>query len=365
MIFLDAIMVSLATVALLLTAINAMTIRTPRAGAHPEESEISILIPMRNEARNVSEVMESIALSLGHRNCEVIVLDDQSTDETASLLEAAKTRLPHLRVISGSKPDEGWLGKPAALEQLFRAASGDYLVFMDADVRLQPNAIPSTISLMKEREWDFTSPYPRQVANTFLERVIQPLLQWSWFASVPLRVAERYRVPSMAVANGQLFIVRRDALLAIDGFSRVKSEILEDIEIARHLWRAGKRGIVTDGSAVAECRMYASSSELIDGYSKSLWRAFGSPLGAIIATAILLATSLLPLIAGLMGDPWGWFAYFSISLSRLIAALRTRSFWQSFLLHPISVAILVFILVRSYLLKSQGRLQWRDRNISV
>ena len=365
MVFVDAIMVSLATIALLLTVINAMTIRTPRLGAPHEESQISILIPMRNEARNVAEVMDSIALSLGNREYELIALDDQSTDETGSLLEAAKSKLPHLKVISGSEPDRGWLGKPAALEKLFRAASGDYLVFMDADVRLEPNAIPSTISLMKQKGWDFTSPYPRQVANTFLERVVQPLLQWSWFASVPLRVAERYRIPSMAVANGQLFIVRRDALQAIDGFSRVKSEILEDIEIARHLWRAGKRGIVTDGSAVAECRMYASSSELIDGYSKSLWRAFGSPLGATIISAILFATSVLPLVAGLMGDPWGWFAYFTVSLSRLIAALRTRSFWQSFLLHPLSVTILIYILLRSYLLKSQGRLLWRDRNISL
>lgn len=374
MLILEIALIALAPVALLLTLLNAATIlqpvnRTPedRKGSTPRK--ISVLLPLRNEAKNVTALIESIAAQIGeskvNHRWEVIALDDDSTDETHQLLLDSRSKLDLLKIIRSDGPREGWLGKPAAQERLFREASGDFLVFIDADVRLEPEAIVRSVELMIERDWDFTSPYPRQIAMTFVERMIQPLLQWSWLASVPLRLAERLRIPSMAVANGQLFIVKRDALEEIGGFASVKSEILEDLELARALWRANKKGSVVDGSAIASCRMYEGGKELIDGYSKSIWRAFGSPRGALVATLLLLATSWAPLLMALTGNPWGWIAYFFVSLSRLIAALRTRSFWQGFLLHPISVAILLYILIRSFILKSQGRLSWRDRKIEL
>lgn len=373
MFFFEITLLALASLALLLTLINAATIITPNLDPKTNPSStsmnISILLPLRNEAKNVKELIDSIAQQIAPsktlHHWEVIALDDDSSDQTHQLLLDSQSHLEEMKIIGSDGPMEGWLGKPAAQERLFRASRGDYLVFIDADVRLGPQAIVRSIDVMIERGWDFTSPYPRQIALSFVERMIQPLLQWSWFASVPLRLAARLRTPSMAVANGQLFIVKRSALEEIDGFTSVKSEVLEDLEIARSLWRADKKGSVIDGSAIATCRMYESGAELIDGYSKSLWRAFGSPLGAAIAALLLLATSWLPLVVALTGDPWGWIAYFFISLSRLIAAMRTRSFWQSFLLHPVSVAIVLYILIRSFILKSQGRLSWRDRIIEV
>jgi glycosyltransferase involved in cell wall biosynthesis len=296
---------------------------------------------------------------------EVIALDDQSSDDTQIMLEKLREVLPELQVLTGDGPGVGWLGKPAAQQRLISESKGRYLVFIDADVRLEPGAISAAIALMERNGWDFVSPYPRQEAVTFIERVIQPLLQWSWFASIPLRLAARMRIPSMAVANGQFFIVERSALASIDGFTSVKGEVLEDIELARQLWKSGFHGSVIDGSSISYCRMYQDGKELIDGYSKSLWRAFGSPLGATVALLLMIITSWLPLIAGILGSPIGWLAYFAISLSRLIAALRTRSFWQSFLLHPISVAILIFMVFRSFNLKRQGALTWRDRSIAI
>lgn len=369
MFFLEFSVIALASIALILTFINAATILSPGNQKGSTPRKISILLPLRNEAKNVEGLIDSIAVQTGaskiNHQWEVIALDDDSTDQTHQLLLDSQSKLELLKIIRSDGPLDNWLGKPAAQERLFREATGDYLVFIDADVRLEPRAVERSIELMVERDWDFTSPYPRQIAMTFIERMVQPLLQWSWFASVPLRLAERLRTPSMAVANGQLFIVKREALESIGGFASVKSEILEDIELARTLWRANKKGSVSDGSSIAYCRMYEGGRELIDGYSKSLWRAFGSPLGAFVAASLLFATSWLPLLLALSGDPWGWIAYFFISLSRLIAALRTRSFWQGFLLHPLSVAILLYILIRSFLLKSQGRLSWRDRVIEL
>ena len=357
------------SLALALTILNAITIWTAHLPPQEWASEVSLLVPLRNEERNVAGLVRSLEASLevehGSESWEVLLLDDQSSDGTRRLLEVSLSSLRSARILSGVDPESGWLGKPAAQQRLFAASQGSYLVFIDADVRLAPGAISAAISEMKRHDWHFISPYPRQIALTFLERLIQPLLQWSWFASVPLRIAARLRTPSMAVANGQFFIVTREALEAIGGFRSVRGEVLEDLELARVLWRAGFTGSVIDGSEIAHCRMYQSGQELIDGYGKSLWRAFGSPLGAIFALSLMILTSWVPLIAGVAGNPWGWFAFFAISLSRLIAALRTASFWQSFLLHPISVAILLYMVIRSFMLKYRGELTWRDRSITL
>jgi cellulose synthase/poly-beta-1,6-N-acetylglucosamine synthase-like glycosyltransferase len=366
---LQLVITGLTLLALAFTLFNALTIWRPQLPPERWSKDVSLLIPLRNEARNVSPLIESLKDSLSvereRQSWEVIALNDQSSDQTGELIQNAKKSLSELNVLNGETPPSGWLGKPAAQERLFKTSRGRYLVFIDADVRLAPGAISAAIDEMESMRWDWISPYPRQIAKSFLERIIQPLLQWSWFASVPLTFAAKFRIPSMAVANGQFFIVRRDALSAIGGFDSVKGEVLEDIELARRLWRAGLSGSVVDGSAIAHCKMYESNQELIDGYSKSLWRAFGSPAGALFAIALMVATSWLPLIAGILGNPWGWFAFFAISLSRLVAALRTASFWQSFLLHPLSVALLTYMVARSFRLKRTGNLTWRDRAIAT
>jgi glycosyltransferase involved in cell wall biosynthesis len=355
----------LSFLALLLTIFNALTIWRPRSKSENIEESVSILIPMRNEARNVIQLLANLSQVKDIERYELIAINDGSTDNTRALLSESKELLPQLQILEGKTLPPGWLGKPHALHQLFNQSKSHYLLFLDADVRISPVAIEKSISMMKTYDWNFISPYPKQIAQSFLERMIQPLLQWSWFASVPLRLATKYRITAMAVANGQFFLVERTALEKIAGFESIKDQVLDDIELARQLWRSGAKGSVVEGSALAECRMYQNGSELISGYSKSLWRAFGSPLGAAMAASLLLLTSWGALIAALFISPLGWLAFFAISASRLIAARSTRSFWQGFLLHPLSVIILLYILLRSFYLKRKGRLIWRDRVLST
>jgi len=348
------------------TVLNSLTLWSTEIsersnGDSYREASISLLIPMRNEAGNVAELLDSLDKVEGIDSIEVIAIDDQSDDATLDQVQSANRS--YLRVIQGRALEPGWLGKPHAMQQLFEASTGEILAFIDADVRLERNGIRRAISVMRANNWSFISPYPRQLAFTFIERMIQPLLQWSWFASVPLRFAAWRQVPSMAVGNGQFFIVERSALQGIGGFAGVKGEVLEDVELVRLLWRNKIKGSVIDASDLARCRMYHDANQVIAGYSKSLWKAFGSPSGAIATALLLLATSWLPLILGVLGSAWGWIAFFALSLSRLLAAIRTRSFWQGFLLHPISVVIFIYILLLSFHKKRNGALQWRGRVI--
>jgi hypothetical protein len=208
---------------------------------------------------------------------------------------------------------------------------------------------------MVKKKWDFISPYPRQRTSGFLQLLIQPLLQWSWFSSIPFIYAYRYPNKSMAVANGQFLIVKADAYRSADGHKGIKSQVLDDIELARSIIRSGFKGGPVDGSVIAECQMYKGRDDLIAGYTKSLWRAFGSPIGAVIAIAILLATAL-PFIQFSAGITF-------ILLSRLMVSLKVRSNLIAVIFHPIAMIAQSLLIIYSFYLHRIGRLSWRGRSI--
>lgn len=353
---------SLIAISSFFSALNFFTVRVPVFRAdQPISEKVSILVPLRNEAENVEGVMHSLIAQEWLDDFEIIALDDASSDMTLTLLNDISA--PNLTVINGANLPQGWLGKNFACHQLASHAQGDYLVFVDADVRLSPVAVASSIQSMKKWRWDFISPYPRQIAVSFLERLTQPLLQWSWFASLPLRLSELLQIPSMVVANGQFLVLDRRAYFESGGHETIKSEVLDDLELGRSMVRKGFRGGVAEASKVAECRMYTTSRELIAGYTKSQWRAFGNPVGALLAITILTLLSIVPFILGLAGNISGWLAYFTVALARLFVGIKTRSVISSSLLHPLSSALWIYLIILSWVRKSRGQLSWRGRRI--
>ena len=342
----------LCAIALIITVANVINMRVVGIkGATSVGETVDVLIPMRNEEENVEGCLKSVLNSELLDVSKVFVLDDGSSDSTAELISQFK-----VEKLIGTQPPTGWLGKVWACHNLAQVGSGKYLVFVDADVRLHPYAIASSITKMNKFGWDFISPYPRQISGSFLEKLIQPLLHWSWLASVPLRVAEKFPNRSMTIANGQFFIVKRSAYNTSGGHAAIPDEVLDDLELARLLISKGFKGGVADGSAVASCRMYKRNSQLIDGYTKSLWKAFGGQFGTLVAIFLLYFTGISPYIG--IGAP----ATF-IFLSRVLAAIKTRSNPVYAFLHPISILILLYLIVLSSIRKSRGTLQWRGRAI--
>ena len=355
------IILLLAALPLIFTLVNGLSMRVVRnADARQLDRSVSILIPMRNEIENVDGVITSALSSDLLAEYQVIVLDDQSVDGTAERL----SRYPGVETILGRSLPEDWLGKNYACHQLVAQSKGEYLVFVDADVRLSPYAIAAAISKLEALGWDFISPYPRQIADSFFERLVQPLLQWSWLSSLPLRFAERGTFASMVIANGQFLIVKRAAYLKVGGHKTIRHEVLDDLELARILVKEGFKGGVAEGSAIAECRMYDNRSALFNGYTKSLWRAFGSPLGALLAAAFLFVTGVLPLLLAIVGLRDAWLGYFLVVLSRYVAAIRTRSTPSTALLHPLAILTLIYLMASSGYKKSQGQLRWRGRSLT-
>jgi cellulose synthase/poly-beta-1,6-N-acetylglucosamine synthase-like glycosyltransferase len=343
---------------LTIAAVNFVQIRTPKATSHLLES-VGVLVPMRNEAENVEGIVATLAAQAG--SLHFYLLDDNSEDATFSLLNRFTRGDSRFTVISGAALHEKWIGKTWALQQLFEACDEEVLVSIDADVRLSNDAINKAVTLMHGARLDFVSPYPQQIAQSFAERLVQPLLQWSWLTTVPLRYAESSGQQSMAVANGQFFVVRRSALAAIGGYQSVKHAVIDDVFLARELIKSGSSGTVINGSDIAETRMYGSWSEIKAGYGKSLNQAFGSIVGAVFAAAFLIATSIAPLILGLFGNPYGWLGFAAIVGTRALSAIKSRGRVFDSVLHPISVLALIYLIAYSYL--RRGSIQWKGRTV--
>jgi len=348
----------LSGLALALTLLNALTIKVVKNNSATITKTVSILIPMRNEEQNVIECINSVSAQEGLKNFEIIVLDDHSEDQTADLL----SKFMNISKLNGTNLPDDWLGKLWACQQLADASTGEYLVYIDADVRLSRNAVASAISKMGK--WDFISPYPKQIAIGFVQRLFQPLLQWSWLASVPLFISQKLGIKSMAVANGQFLIIKRDAYFKSGGHHSVKSEVIDDIMLARQLLASGYSGGVAEASQVASCHMYKTAGELVNGYRKSLWKAFGSIFGTSVAILILFISGVAPFIGAIFGSKIGLISFGLIVLSRFISSIRTGTIPNTALLHPLAIVFLIGLIIYSWIGKLTNTLTWRDRKLS-
>ena len=343
---------------LVISLINHLWIRIPNNSTEIAQS-VAVLVPMRNEALNVAGIVETLSQQIGVPHLSFVIINDASTDSTGELLQTHTQSDSRFSILALEGPETGWLGKVSALEKGFHRTHADIVIALDADVRLEADAISKAVNQLNDLQLDFISPYPKQVANTFAEKMIQPILHWSWMTTVILRLAEKFPMRATAVANGQFFVVRREALAAIAGFSTVRTSILDDIDLARSLISGGFRGVVTQGSSIAQTRMYSGFDEIRQGYGKSLSYAFGGKVGTLIALSFLFLTGILPLLLALTGDINGWIALFFMTITRLISALRSRSNALLAFLHPISIAFLIYLIFYSY--RHRGMIQWKGR----
>jgi len=343
------------------TVFNALLLRRPLDIPQKFNGSVDVLIPLRNEEANLIGLLESLRSQVGIERIHFYLLDDNSTDNTYANLLAHIDEDSRFTALRGKELPSQWLGKPFALHQLIGQSDAETIVLIDADVRLAPHAIANSAVKMGQRNLDFVSIYPRQIALTFAERLIQPLLQWSWMSTVLLRIAERSSNPKLAVANGQFLICTSHALKEIGGFEQNKRAILDDIFLARTLLRQGFHGSVFDGSRIARCRMYSSWKQVRDGYTKSLWSGFGSIGGSFVAIAFLFSSSVLPFLMIILGFTWAWIGYVAIVLTRVISALSTQGRVRDSLLHPISALALIYLIVRSW--AQRGRVQWKGRTL--
>ncbi|MBF0660052.1 glycosyltransferase [Rhodococcus sp. (in: high G+C Gram-positive bacteria)] len=355
-------------------AANRFALPRLREGAAVTES-VTVVVPARDEAPRIASVIADLREQRGVPRLRVLVLDDDSSDGTFEIARRAADSDPRITVVrSSTPPPDGWTGKAAACERAFSESHPDetgVVVFIDADVRLRPGAIAAAVTLLRSRSAALVSPWPYQVAGTVTERLVQPLLFWSWFSILPVAVAHRTRRPSMAVACGQFLAFDTADYRAIGGHSAVAASPTEDLDLARTLRRSGRTTVVAAGGPLVSCRMYEGRHTLTGGYTRWLWSAFGSPAGAAAVVTAYAVAYVVPAVAAVAGRGhtrrWGVLGTGAALLSRAVARSTERgerldaADALGIAAHPVSVVIFGWLTAASVRARSAGRAVWKDR----
>jgi chlorobactene glucosyltransferase len=284
---------------------------------------ISVIVPARNEERNICRCVDAL-LGQTYPNFELIVVDDRSTDLTGKILDEMATRELRLQVIHGSDLPANWVGKPHAIIQGAAIASGDWLCFVDADTFGSAHLLLSAYLMANELHADLFSVLTGQEMGSFWEKVVLPLVFTGLTFGFSSRRVNDPDKPD-AIANGQFILIRKRVYQAVGGHRSICDSIVEDKDLARLVKGNGYRLVLADGRQVAVTRMYTSLPEMWEGWTKNIYLGLRDRLGLLLfGTCMgLLGALFLPLwLAGGIA----WFAY-SGSLVAGFVAIQALILW--------------------------------------
>ena len=337
---------------------------------------VSVVIPARNESRNIERCVRSV-LSTSYPSIEVIVVNDHSTDDTATIARTIAASDTRLRVIEAPELASGWFGKQWACAAGASEARGDLLVFTDADTQHAPDLLPRVVNAMHAQRADLLSVAGHQEMRTFWERVIQPQL----FALIAIRYGGTIHMsnakrPEDAIANGQFIAVARGAYVAIGGHALVRDRVAEDLSMAQEFVRAGRRVVVLLARQQLSTHMYASLREIVRGWRKNIYAGgrhatLGGAVGRWLYPGILIGVPVIGLIppialvlAGLGVLSVAWLTWSSIVVAAaLVFWLVIYSFMNApvryVVLYPLGLAMLLYIAIGAV---ARGRrVEWKER----
>ncbi len=382
----DALAALLALPALLalgLVAFNALFWSRGRplaAADRAAKGGVSVLIPARDEVANIERCVRAADAARGPIT-EIVVYDDGSTDGTSGVLAGLQAELARVRVVRGDDLPAGWVGKPYALHRLSVVASGELLLNIDADVTLREDGVLRMLSLLGAADHvpgglgaALVTAVPRQRTGSFIERLMIPLLHLCYVAWLPMPLIYRTRDPRVLAANGQLLLVRRSALNAVGGWTRVRAALVDDMALCRAVKESGGRVVFADGDQMADCRMYSDGASLWRGFSKNFYEGIGGhPLALIVVLGLHLLIFVTPYLAlpvALLLGASGLAAAAVVGLVanvslRLIMALRYGHSLFSVLLHPLAVLLMMGVLLDSFRWSRRGDIRWRGRSYAA
>jgi chlorobactene glucosyltransferase len=333
---------------------------------------VSILIPARNEERHIESCVQSL-LAQDYPSFEVLVLDDQSTDNTRAILERVAASHPALRIIDGETPPGNQVGKNWACNQLSLQAQGELFFFTDADTLSRSDTLKKTVTALIGSQADLLTGFPRQKVHTWGEKLLVPFFSWAFLSFIPLVFAYNLRLPFFSIAVGQMMLFRREAYLEIGGHENVSSSVVDDISLARRIKEKSLRWRVSYIADLISCRMYHSAQEAIDGFTKNLFAVFDYRLlpflFVFIWLFIMFWEPLVVLAFSLIGG------LFASQFSAIIACLILSNllwlipyiemkipFYLAFI-YPFTILANLGVAFRSMLHGLRGQVIWKGRTI--
>ena len=323
---------------------------------------ISVLIPARNEETNIATLLNDLK-NQSYKNIEVIVFNDQSTDRTAEITSDFCTIDKRYRLVHSDELPEGWLGKNNACHQLAKKASGEYLLFLDADVRIQSGLIESLTAQMHRHNLRLISVFPKQIMKTMGEKITVPVMNSILLSLLPMILTRESPRPSLAAANGQLMFFEKNTYLQVWPHEQVKNQMVEDILIARLYKKKGFAMQCMTGNETISCRMYHSLFDSILGFSRNVAEYFG---GNHLAALFYWFLGTFGIVFIALFLPFVYFiaSLFIVIITKIMVSIVSRqSVWENLLFALPQQLLLGIIVIYSYRNKIQKKAQWKGRNI--
>ena len=328
-------------------------------GTPAAATRVSILIPARDEEANIAACLDAAAASRGVE-IEIVVMDDGSADRTAEIVREYASRDPRIRLLACPPLPAGWTGKVHACQRLADAATGTHLLFIDADVRLEPDAAAAMAAHAQRRGIALVSGVPRQVIGSLGEALTVPMINLLMLGYLPGAGRAELKKPGFAAATGQLLLVDAAAYRATGGHEAVRHLLHDGIALARRFRAEGHRTEIVDGSALAACRMYTGFAPSWRGFLKNAHEGMATPIGLPVWTLILAGGHILPWF--LLPAPLAFAALSCSVCMRVGITLRMREPTWTILLHPATVAVGLAIQWASLVQRLRGRpAGWKGR----
>lgn len=329
---------------------------------------VSVLIPARNEERPIEECVNSI-LQSNYPHLEIIVLDDNSRDETYTIVRRLSQNHENLRVMKGEKLPPGWNGKNWACHQLANSARGEWFLFTDADTCHSPRSVTSALETAHRCHSDFVTAIPGLTLKTWSEKLVLPVIHYAFFTLLPYNIINFGKNCRLALGIGPFLFMSKDCYFSCGGFEAIKTEILDDMALAKKAKQNNRKITIIDGTGLMTVRFYTSFKEVWSGFSKNSFQAIGgSPhylFGITIVCYFLFIYPYIYLASAFLDHrsfalPLLQVAVISSIKITMAARFRTSVFYG--LLHPLMIVFILLILFNSFRLSLFGKkFEWKER----
>ncbi len=323
---------------------------------------ISVLIPARNEEKNIGNLLNDL-ISQNYQNIEILVFDDESNDKTAVIAHEFSVKDNRVRILHSEGLPESWLGKNFGCHTLAQAAKGEYLLFLDADVRIANDMIPKIISFAKHYKLGLVSVFPKQIMQSAGEKSTIPVMNYILLTLLPLILVRKSHFPSMAAANGQFMFFNTEIYRATWPHKKMKSDKVEDIKIARW-YKTQKIKIACLASEKSvSCRMYNGFGEAVHGFSKNVTQFFGNSFTIGILFWLVTTFGFVPVLLSYDLNFTGLYLLF-VLLTRIFVSKASNQNIIINLVYLIPQQFSLFLFLSKALVnRFQNHYEWKGRKI--
>lgn len=341
---------------------NFLFLHPPGKTGIDTSGSVDVCIPARNESDNLPNILNDLDRQT-YSKFRIFVYDDNSEDDTGAVLEMSAKKNPNIIPLRGIDLPEGWSGKNHACHQLAKHSTAPFLLFLDADVRIQPNFIEKIVGHMNNENLKLLSFFPVQIMQTYGERLVVPLINWILLTLLPMPLIKNSRRSSFSAANGQCMVFNAENYRENYWHKQVKSNPVEDIAILKKMKKKGYKVQTLLGNKDIACRMYHTFGESVKGVARSAPAFFGN--NWIWAITFISLVLLGPLFFIWTASWTHLLVYiFGVLLIRLLVGIMSKqSLFDSIFMHLLQMTVLPIVVIKGFYTRFQGKYQWKNRQI--